>query len=109
MIVSGNDGSVDTLLRDSDTLGQLMIGIVGQLQGVAEADDSIAWLLEWLSVFEWGLGFIQHAPMRVISIGEVFVMSGELGGTAWFEGFLLLAVASFTQSVKDQLGNTFFL
>ena len=42
VIVSGNDGSVDTLLRDADALGQLMIGIVGQLQGVAEADDSIA-------------------------------------------------------------------
>ena len=42
VIVSGNDGSVDTLLRDADTLRQLMIGIVGQLQGVAEADDSIA-------------------------------------------------------------------
>ena len=42
VIVSGNDGSVDTLLRDADTLGQLMIGIVSQLQGVAEAHDSIA-------------------------------------------------------------------
>ena len=42
VIVSGNDGSVDTLLRDADTLGQFVIGIVGQLQGVAEADDSIA-------------------------------------------------------------------
>ena len=42
MIVSGNDGRVDTVLRDADALGQLMIGIVGQLQGVAEADDSIA-------------------------------------------------------------------
>ena len=42
VIVSGNDGSVDTLLRDADTLGQLMIGIVSQLQGVAEAHDSVA-------------------------------------------------------------------
>ena len=42
MIVSSNDGSVDTLLRDADALGQLMIGIVGQLQGVAKADDAIA-------------------------------------------------------------------
>ena len=42
VIVSSNDGSVDTLLRDADTLGQLMIGIVSQLQGVAEAHDSIA-------------------------------------------------------------------
>ena len=42
VIVSGNDGSVDTLLRDADTLGQFVIGIVGQLQGVAEAHDSIA-------------------------------------------------------------------
>ena len=41
VIVSSNDGSVDTLLRNSDTLGQLMIGIVSQLQGVAEAHDSI--------------------------------------------------------------------
>ena len=45
VIVSGNDGSVDTLLRDADTLGQFMIRIVSQLQGVAEAHDSIAWLL----------------------------------------------------------------
>ena len=42
MIVSGNDGSIDTLLRDADTLGQFMIRIVGQLQGVSEAGDSIA-------------------------------------------------------------------
>ena len=42
MIVSGNDGSIDTLLRDADTLGQFMICIVGQLQGVSEAGDSIA-------------------------------------------------------------------
>ena len=42
VIVSGNDGSVDTLLRDADALRQLMIGIVSQLQGVAEAHDSIA-------------------------------------------------------------------
>ena len=42
VIVSGNDGSIDTLLRDADALGQFVIGIVSQLQGVAEADDSIA-------------------------------------------------------------------
>ena len=42
VIVSSNDGSVDTLLRDADTLRQLMIRIVSQLQGVAEAHDSIA-------------------------------------------------------------------
>lgn len=42
VIVSGNDGSINPLLRDADTLGQLMIGIVSQLQGVAEAHDSIA-------------------------------------------------------------------
>ena len=42
VIVSSNDGSVDTLLRDADALGQLMIGIVSQLQGVAEAHDSVA-------------------------------------------------------------------
>ena len=42
VIVSGNDGSVDTLLRDADTLGQLMIGIVSQLQGAAEAYNGAA-------------------------------------------------------------------
>ena len=42
VIVSSNDGSVDTLLRDADALGQLMIRIVSQLQGVAKADDAIA-------------------------------------------------------------------
>ena len=42
VIVSSNDGSINPLLRDADTLRQFVIGIVGQLQGVAEADDSIA-------------------------------------------------------------------
>ena len=31
VIVSSNDGSVDTLLRDADALGQFMIGVVGEL------------------------------------------------------------------------------
>ena len=31
VIVSSNDGSVDTLLRDADTLRQFVIRIVGEL------------------------------------------------------------------------------
>ena len=42
VIACGNDGSINPLLRDADTLGQFVIGIVSQLQGAAEADDSIA-------------------------------------------------------------------
>ena len=31
VIVSGNDGSIDTLLRDADTLGQLIVDVISNL------------------------------------------------------------------------------
>ena len=31
MIVSGNDGSINTLLRNSDTLGQLIVDVISNL------------------------------------------------------------------------------